>query len=371
MFLKNLSITNFRNYSDLSLDFSEGRTIIYGDNAQGKTNLLESIYVLGLTKSHRCYGDLHLMQHGQETTRLEGTFFFNGMETTLELAFNQKRKVLKVDSDPIKKVGDYVSKVNLIIFYPEDLDLVKGTPNTRRRYLNLELSQLNQQYLSVLTDFNKLLKMRNDYLKEMDLHFDRNYFSILTQYFIDKAVILYRIRSKFIGKVNETIGTIFQSISGMDGFSIRYQPKIELADYQTDTIKESLLQAFQEVQQNEERYRTTLIGPHHDDFDFVLNGISLKECGSQGQQRMAVLALKLSEIEIFKQTTGEYPILLLDDVFSELDEGKRNNLLHALPKGIQTILTTTDLTNLKEEILKTSKLVEIKQGQIVSIEEVQ
>lgn len=371
MYLKNISITNFRNYSQLSLTFPQGRTIIYGNNAQGKTNLLESIYFLGLTKSHRSYVDANLMKSGEAISRIEGTFFLNGMDTTLELAFDQQRKKLKVDANPIKRVGEYVSKVNLIIFYPEDLELIKGTPNTRRRYLNLELSQLNQQYLSVLNDFNKLLKMRNDYLKDLDCHFDQNYFTILTQYFIEKSIIIYRMRHKFIEKINQQIGSIFEKISKMKSFQLAYIPSVSFLDYDAISMETILREEFSSHSNQEFRLKTTLVGPQRDDFDFQLNGMSLKEYGSQGQQRMAVLALKLSEIEIFKQATGEYPILLLDDVFSELDEFKRNNLLDSLPKEIQTIITTTDLANLNQEILMSSKLVEIKQGTIVAMEEVQ
>lgn len=372
MHLKEISITNFRNYSQLHLNFPIGRTIIYGNNAQGKTNLLESIYVLGLTKSHRSYVDQTLMKEGEEVARIEGKFCIMDMDTTLELAFNSKRKILKVDSNQIKKVGEYVSKINIIIFYPEDLDLIKGTPSTRRRYLNLELSQLNNQYLKNLNDFTKLLQMRNDYLKNTDKRFfDENYFNVLNQYYIEKSINIYRIRKKYIDKINSIVGTIFESIADTSGFKIKYQPNFEIEDYNKDNLEKCMKEALQKESENEFRLRTTLIGPHRDDIVFYLNDKNIKEYGSQGQQRMAILALKLSEIDIFKQSTGSYPILLLDDVFSELDENKRNNLLSSLPKEIQTIITTTDLANLRPDILSSSKLVEIKDGQIVTMEEVQ
>ncbi len=372
MFLKEITLKNFRNYSDLFLSFPQGRSILYGNNAQGKTNLLESIYVLGLTKSHRSYVDQSLIAQGQDFARINGTFSINELDTNLELTLQEKKKRLKVDGDLIKKVSDYVSKVNIIIFYPEDLELMKGAPNTRRRYFNLELSQLNHTYLIVLNDYNKLLKMRNDYLKDhVGVDFDDIYYQILTRYFIDKATFLYRMRKKYIDRINEFVEEYFLKISGKEGFSIRYEPGIDIEHYSKEGIEEALVQKLEQLKEAEKKVRTTLAGPHRDDYSFYVDDMNLKEYGSQGQQRMAILALKLSEIPIFKQQTGEYPILLLDDVFSELDETKRNNLLCCLPRDIQTIITTTDLTNLDEDLLNTSKLVEIECGNVIKMKEVQ
>lgn len=370
MFLKELRLTNFRNYSDLFLTFPHGRTILYGKNAQGKTNILESIYVLGLTKSHRSNIDQSLIQQETDFTRIDGIFELGNFDTTFELTLQEKSKRLKVDGSIIKKVGDYVSKVNIIIFYPEDLELMKGSPNTRRRYFNLELSQLNSTYLNVLNDYHKLLKMRNDYLKDTIL-FDDTYYQILTRYFIEKAIFLYRMRKKFVDRINEYIGTYFFKIAGMEGLELRYEPGLAISSYTKEEIESLLYEKFHHLKEAERSSKTTLFGPHRDDYSFYLSTMNLKEYGSQGQQRMAILALKLSEIPIFKQHTSEYPVLLLDDVFSELDESKRNNLLACLPEEIQTIITTTDLTNLDSTLLKTSKLVEIESGSIISMKEVQ
>jgi len=351
MYLKNIYVSHFRNYDDFHISFQPSMNIIYGNNAQGKTNLLEAIYVLGMTKSHRSFIDNTLIQKNESTAYLKGTVVFQEQSETLELGISKTKKLLKIDHNEIKKMSDYISHMNLIIFYPEDLDLIKGGPALRRRFMNLELSQLYATYLDVLNDYNKLLKMRNDCLKQYvkGEYVDESYLSILDQYFTNKAELIYRMRKKFVDKLTQYVPEIFEDISGLTGFSLNYHTNIDLLS--KVSYQEQLLEKLKKHHETEKRLGVTLVGPHKDDLEFLLNGNHLKLYGSQGQQRMAVLALKLAEIHLFQDYKKETPILLLDDVFSELDFNKRNNLLKHINHNTQTIITTTDLKNINKKIV--------------------
>ncbi|MBP3765802.1 MAG: DNA replication/repair protein RecF [Bacilli bacterium] len=368
MYLKNIKIQNFRNYDNLSLEFEKGLNIIYGNNGQGKTNLLESLYVLGMTKSHRSYIDNKLIKDGKNSFKINGNLLINHIKSKLELSYDGKVKLLKIDNNDIKRVSDYVSLMNVIIFYPDDLNLIKGSPFERRRFLNSEVSQLSGEYLNVLNDYNKLLKMRNDYLKNKQI--DNNYLNILTDYLIDKAVIIYKMRYKFVEKLNKCINDIYKDLSNIEGFNIVYKTSFLINDFNKEALKTELKHQFEKNKIKELKNKITLIGPHRDDLEFLIKNDNIKNFGSQGQQRMAILALKLAEIEIINQYKGSYPILLLDDVFSELDRKKRGNLLKYLENDIQTIITTTDLTNISKKIRDKSKLINIENAKIKKIVEV-
>lgn len=368
MYLKNINIRNFRNYDDLSIQFEKGINIIYGSNGQGKTNLLESLYVLGMTKSHRSYIDNNLIKNDKEAFKIVGNIYVDKIKTKLEINFNDKDKTLKVDNNITKKVSDYISRMNIIIFYPDDLSLIKGSPSERRRFLNSEISQLYGEYLTVVNDYNKLLKMRNDYLKQIKL--DMNYLNILTDYLIDKAIIIYKMRYKFVKKLNERVGSIYFSLAGINDFKILYKTSIKFENYDKDYLKQVLKENFKNSYDKEKKNKITLIGPHRDELEILVGEDNIKNYGSQGQQRMAILAIKLAEIEIINNYKGTNPILLLDDVFSELDKKKKNNLLKYIDNSIQTIITTTDLNNISKKIRDNAKLIEIEQGAIKNIKEV-
>lgn len=362
MYISNLKISNFRNYSLLKLDLNQNMNIIIGNNGQGKTNLLESIYVLGLTKSHRSFIDNNLIKQNEKLCKLSCNLINNNISSKLEIVLENKNKNLKIDNNNISKNSDYISNMNIIIFYPEDLELIKGSPSSRRRFLNLELSQLNSNYLLVLNDYNKLLKMRNDYLKND--YIDQNYLNILTEYLIEKSIIIYKLRKKFIDKLNSNVEKIYFDITNLKGFNIKYKSSIDLDDLNYDVVKEKLLEKFDDLKNQELKLKTTLVGPHRDDLEFYLDDLNLKNYGSQGQQRIAIISLKLGEIDIFKKYKENTPILLLDDVFSELDEKKKNNLLKYINKDIQVIITTTDIKNINKKIIKNSKIIEINNGKI-------
>lgn len=371
MILEKINIFQFRNYEELELDFNPGINIIYGKNAQGKTNLLESIYVLALTKSHRSFIDNNLIRMGEKSCKIKGIISNSSIPTNLEILINQKQKKIKVDTDEIKRLSDYISIMNIIIFYPEDLELIKGSPGIRRRFLNLEISQMNSNYLNVYNEYSKILKMRNEYLKNVQkgMQMDHSYFDILNKYFIEKSVQIYKFRNDFIYKMNEKCSKIFKNLSGLEGFKILYKTSISFSLFDKDLIVKYLMEKMKKLESAELKLGVTLFGPHRDDIEFYINDKNIKNYGSQGQQRMAVLALKLGEIEIYREDKNKVPILLLDDVFSELDDQKKNNLLSYINEEIQTIITTTDLKNIDESILKKSKLIEIENGKIIKVQE--
>lgn len=357
MFIKKIELDNFRNYNSVTVNLHDKINIFYGENASGKTNLLECIYVLGLTKSHRSFIDNNLIKEGSDFFRLKGLLQKKDMFYQLEVN-NQKKKKIYIDNKEIKKVSDYISLMNIIIFYPEDLEIIKGSPILRRNFIDLDLSQLYSNYINILTEYNKLVKMRNERLKN-NLAISDNYLDILTDYMVDRAINIYKMRLKFINKINEFCPKIYKELTGNDNFYLTYKPCLEILD------KEEYLDIFKQNYNREVKNGKTLFGPHLDDLEFYLDGVNLKLYGSQGQQRIAIIAVKLAEIEIFKNYKNENPILLLDDVFSELDIKKRNNLLKYINNNIQTIITTTDLNSIDKKILSEAKIFEIKSGNII------
>lgn len=373
MILKQLSVKNFRNYSETNLSLNPKINIFYGQNAQGKTNLLESIYFLSFTKSHRSFIDNTLIKDGEKFLKIEGILKNKSpFETKLEISVDKDKKSIYVDGDIFRKVSDYIIKLNIIIFCPDDLDIIKGSPNIRRRYLNSEISQYDNNYLILLNNFRKIQKMRNDYLKKDFYQFDKQYFSVINDYFIKNAIQIFYIRDNFINELNKYANNIFFDLTGLEGFNIKYKNSLNLDNlnnFSNDELNEIFKEKLNKCYESELKFGISMIGPHKDDIEFYLNDFNLKNYGSQGQQRIAILTIKLAEIEILKNHNLETPILLLDDVFSELDEEKRNRLLKYISKDIQAIITTTDLSNIDEKIIKKSKLFEIENGKIKSVME--
>lgn len=368
MVIKELKLKNFRNYSDLKIKLNPHINIIYGNNAQGKTNLLESIYVLGLTKSHLLNIDSRLVKDNEDFFKVSCIVKDSKLSKKLEIIETSDSKLLKIDNEEIKKVSDYINNsLNIIIFYPEDLEIIKGSPINRRNYLNLELSQLSDNYLKILSEYNKLLKIRNDYLKKKSKgeFIDETYFQIITNYLIDKGILIYKMRKKFVDKLNENCGKIFEEITKIPGFKVKYVPNF-ISD--NLDIKEDYKNKLNKNYNKEIKLGSTLYGPHRDELEFFLGDKNLKEYGSQGQKRLAVLSMKLSEIEIFRQFKGTLPILLLDDVFSELDDIKRNNIIKYINEEIQAIITTTELKKVSK--FKSYNIYKIKDGEIIKIKEV-
>lgn len=343
--------------------------IFIGNNAQGKTNLLESITILALTKSHRVGNSPNIIKFDKKKCRINGVIKRNNIISKLEIEIDEETKKLKINNTNIKKIADYISNLNVIIFTPDDLEIIKSSPNVRRNLLNIQLSQLSRSYLNTYNQYNKLLKTRNEYLKILfnNSIADTNYLDIITDKLIEKAIIIYQKRKEYIDLINENIDFYFNEIAIEKGLKIIYQPNIELDNYDYENIRKKMKHKFKKNYLKELNYGMTIYGPHRDDFYFEFKSNDLKFYGSQGQQKLAIIAFKLAEINIFKNMCGDYPLLLLDDMFSELDITKRNKLLNLINKfEIQSIITTTDLKNIRKSNLKNACIYEVKNGEIES-----
>ena len=360
MYLKRVELKNFRNYPSLKISFNKGINIIYGNNAQGKTNLLESIYVLALTNTFRNVYDTDLIMKDRKFFNIKGILKNSKLDTTLNISYDNIKKRMILDDSEITKVSSYISVMNTILFTPDDLDIIKGPPLVRRKFLNTELSQLYSNYYILLSEYEKILKMRNDYIKSGTL--DINYYDIITSFLIEKDILIFKIRKKFIERINNYASKIFKNITGLSGFKIVYKPNLDYSEYDYD--KNKILEVFKDKYDSEYKFLSTFYGVHKDDFEFYLGDSNLKLYGSQGQMRISVLTLKLSEIEIFKKWKNSTPILLLDDVFSEIDEIKNNNLLNYLSRDLQVIITAVSLNSFNKEILSKAKVFRIESGKI-------
>ncbi len=357
---------NFRNYDKVAISFHDKLNIIVGDNAQGKTNILESIYLLALTKSYRNGMESNLIQFGKEQAKIKGTIRVDRVIKDLEIDFLPKDKKVFLNQKEIKKISDYISNLNVILFTPDDLEIIKGSPSVRRNLLNVQISQMSHVYLKTYNEYNKILKTRNEYLKLLYVNHlaDLSYLKILTDQLIEKSVLIYQKRKEYVDFINRQIGTIYEKITNFGGLQLKYEPNVLFSSFEKANIKMSLKKKFEENYQRELMQGMTLFGPHRDDFSYFLNEQDLKLFGSQGQQKLAVLAHKLAEIDIFIQYTKTKPILLLDDIFSEIDIKKQNRLLEYVKQDIQSIITTTDLKNVQRKIVKDATIFEIKNGKI-------
>ena len=363
MFLNKLNLIHFRNYKKLDIKLSPNINIFVGDNAQGKTNILESIYILAVTKSHRLGSEEHLIQFKEELAKIKGTVKKDVISHNLEVDISALNKKVFLNQTEIRKISDYITNLNVILFCPDDLEMIKGSPANRRNVFNVEISQFSKEYIQCYNEYNKLLKTRNEYLKQLQsISKDDMYFEILTSSLVDRAVFIYQARNDFLNYINQNIGDIFYHITMKKGLRVEYQPNIPLNSFDAQEIKKVLTKKLQDNYQREVLQGTTLYGPHRDDFAFFLDNNDLKIFGSQGQSRLAVITFKLSEIALFQEKTKTTPILLLDDIFSEIDRKKKNRLLRYIQNGIQTIITTTDLKDINARIIKDAKIFDVAGG---------
>lgn len=362
--INKLYLKNFRNYSDLEVEFNDKLNIIIGNNAQGKTNILEAIYFLSITKSFLSVNEKTLIFRDKEFSSVKGDIVNNGFKKKLSVLINNNEKKIEINQKVIKRHIDYLGNLRVVIFSPDDIRLLKDSPGNRRRFLNIELSQLYDKYVKLLAEFNIILKQRNEYLKVIkNGNINLDYYNILNDKYVDLSVSIYIYRYNFIEMINEYIGDKYYFISGDKGLVVRYMTDIEISD--RNTMKDILLGKLVEGKNREIMYGCTLIGPHKDNFCFYLNESNLSLYGSQGQLKMSILALKMAEIDVFKRVTGETPVLLLDDIFSELDIEKRNKLVKFLNDDVQTIMTTTDLSEIDDELVKIANVYQIENGQII------
>ena len=365
MKIKQISLLNFRNYDKENIKFNDNMNIFVGENAQGKTNVLESIVMLALTKSHRVGVSPNIIKFNKKKCSIKGTLKKNNIISKLEYKQIDDKKELFINNNKIQKNSQFIGNLNVIVFIPDDLEIIKGSPVFRRNLLNIELSQISSQYLNTYNEYNKILKTRNEYLKILfnNSIADKNYLDILTDKLIEKAVIIYQLRNNFINEINEYINNNYKDIGGIGNITINYLPNINIESYDNECLINTLKDNFDKNYYKELKNGVTLFGPHRDDFNFILDDIDLKYFGSQGQQKLSILAFKLSEISIFDKYTGYKPILLLDDILSEFDIKKRNKILKYINNlNIQSIITTTDLKNINKKYLDNSYVFNVKNG---------
>lgn len=359
MFLKKINLTNFRNYSNLELEFEKNIIIFIGNNAQGKTNILESIYALSLTKSHRCNKDLFLIKNDCLFTKIRGIIDNKNHINSYELLINKEGKRVSINNNIIKKISNYISKINVIMFCPDDLEIIKGPPSNRRTFLNIEIGQFSNSYIKLLNEYNKILKQRNEYLKKNS--FDKNYFDILTDKLIEKNIEIYEFRIEFLEKINQNITKIYKSITKKENIKIIYESCIE--KYDKKNMIYNLREKYDRVFESEIYQKMTLIGVHRDDFSIYIDNIKINNYGSQGQHRIAILCFKLAEIELYKNINIK-PIILLDDIFSELDTRKKASIIKYINNDLQVFITTTDLNNLNKKLIKNAEIYKVIKGKI-------
>lgn len=358
MKIDDLKLLNFRSYSSLYLKFNDKLNIIYGMNGVGKTNIVEAIYALSLTKSFRTNNDSLMIMKDKNVTKIEANISNNKINNYQLILQNHDKKV-KINDIKIEKISDYISNIFMILFNPDDLRIIKDSPAFRRKLLNIELSQLDRNYVLYLNGYNKILKQRNIYLKEMYINgtLSKNYLNIMTEKLVDYGKKIFEIRKKFLDKIACSISNNYLKIFGSGNLSIKY-----VSDF--NESKENLVKKYQSNLKKDLFLGKTSMGIHRDDIDFILDDMSLKECGSEGQQKNVLIAFKLSEIDIVKEIKGYYPILIFDDLSSELDKTKINNILGMFDDKVQTFITTTSIDFFNDEILNKATIIKVDNNNV-------
>lgn len=368
MKLERLQLKDYRNYVDLTLDFSHSLNIFLGENAQGKTNILESIYVLALTKSHRTSNEKDFIRWGQDFAKIKGFVERKQQHTELEIVISSKGRKTKINTLEQRKLSDYIGSLNVILFAPEDLALVKGAPQGRRKFIDMEIGQVNPHYLYQLSQYQQLLKQRNQYLKKVaeTKQLDQLFLDVLSEQLATSGSQVLFFRYQFLQKLERWAQEIHDQISHQkEQLTLEYEPSlaIQVEDSQ-EKIQQIFLTTLKENQERDLRRQTTSVGPHRDDLQFLVNEQNVQKFGSQGQQRTTALSVKLAEIELVKEEIGEYPILLLDDVMSELDDDRQMQLLTAIEGKVQTFLTTTSLEHIENKMKNKPEIFYVSQGTI-------
>lgn len=357
MYIESLELKNYRNYEYLCIEFDSGINILYGDNAQGKTNVLEAAYLCGTTKSHRGSKDKEMIRFDQEESHIRMMVNKDGVSHKIDMHLKKhKSKGIAIDGIPIKKASQLFGIINMVFFSPEDLNIIKNGPSERRRFLDLELCQLYRIYLQDLTDYNKVLNQRNKLLKDMGyspgLEDTLDIWDMQVCKYGRKIILL---RKQFIRELNEIIAGIHSNLTGgKEKIVLEYEPNVEEREFE-----ERLSQA----RERDMKLKMTSVGPHRDDFCVRVNGIDIRKYGSQGQQRTAALSLKLSEIQLVRNLIKDHPVLLLDDVLSELDSNRQNYLLQSI-QNIQTMITCTGLDEFIQNQFSINKVFQVIDGKI-------
>ncbi|MEE1243494.1 MAG: DNA replication/repair protein RecF [Frisingicoccus sp.] len=357
MIIKSLELLDYRNYENLQMDFDPGTNILYGNNAQGKTNILESIYVCATTKSHRGSRDKEMIRFGQDDAHIRMFIEKRGIEHKIDIHLKKnKTKGVAIDGLPIRKSSELMGMVNVVFFSPEDLTIIKNGPSERRHFIDMELCQLNKVYLYDISNYNKVVNQRNNLLKQSSYEASlKDTLDVWDMQLIRYGKKIIQQREKFIEQLNELIHPIHKKLSGgKENLELRYEPNVTDEDFEEQLFLH---------RDGDMKLRSTTVGPHRDDMGFYIDGINVRRFGSQGQQRTAALSLKLAEIDLVKQFIKDTPILLLDDVLSELDSFRQNYLLESI-RQIQTVVTCTGLDEFINSQFNIDKIFRVKNGSI-------
>lgn len=354
-----LHLQNFRNYSDQELHFLSGVNVLQGENGQGKTNVLEGIYYLLTGKSYRVHREQELARWGENEFHLYGDFLISQRKLRLESHYRDKKKMVKINQVPCKKLSDYVGTINVVFFSPDDLVMVKGGPAERRRFLDLHIAQLHSRHVHLLNAYNKVLHQKTALLRNSFQGIKKEQIELWNEQLVNVGSQILRNRWEYTTLLSETSKQIYQQLSsGEEKLTMEY---LALGKNNLEEALESFPKMLEEKMAMEIERQMILVGPHRDDIVFKLNQKSARLYGSQGQQRSIVLSLKLAELEVMRQEKGEYPILLLDDVLSELDTFRREYLLSFVKSLKQTIITMTSADTPAAHI---SSLFRVEKGQI-------
>lgn len=357
MIIKSLRLEDYRNYNELYIDFDSGTNILYGDNAQGKTNILEAIYLSGTTKSHRGSKDRDVINFNKDEAHIRTIVNKHDIDYKIDMHLKKnKTKGIAINGIPIKKAAELFGILNIVFFSPEDLNIIKNGPSERRRFIDIELCQLDKVYLYNLTKYNKIINQRNKLLK--DLQYNRSLLDTLSVWnlqLINYGTQIIKRRSVFIDQINDIIYSIHKKLSGdREELYLKYEPNVEIENFDSE-LERSI--------DRDIKFKTTHKGPHRDDLNFLIKDIDIRKYGSQGQQRTAALSLKLSEIELVKKIINDTPILLLDDVLSELDSNRQNYLLNSI-NDIQTLITCTGLDEFINNRFSIDKIYKVIEGEV-------
>jgi DNA replication and repair protein RecF len=370
LFLKHLSLKNYRNYERETIEFANNVNIILGENAQGKTNMMEAIYVLAMAKSHRTTNDKDLIRWDEDYAKIEGKAMKKNGALSLELIISKKGKKAKCNHIEQQRLSQYVGHLNIVMFAPEDLNLVKGSPQVRRRFIDMEIGQVSPVYIHDLSQYQKLLQQRNHYLKMLQTREqqDETILDILTEQLIPLAAKITLKRYEFLLLLEKWAAPIHREIRrGLETLQIQYRPSVDVSEkIELSRIIEAYSEKFATIKEREIQRGMTLAGPHRDDISFSVNGKDVQTFGSQGQQRTTALSVKLAEIELIFSEIGDYPILLLDDVLSELDDFRQTHLLDTIRQKVQTFVTTTSIDGIEHDIIKEAAIYKVHSGRITA-----
>lgn len=368
MYLSEIELRNFRNYENRQVEFSPGINVFIGENAQGKTNLLEAIYVLAMTRSHRTANDRELINWQAKEAMVKGTVIKQTGRVPLEVLLGTRGKRVKVNHLFQSRLSTYIGNLNVVLFAPEDLALVKGAPQERRQFMDTEFSQMSSRYLYAISQSRGLLKQRNEYLKQLKYgsQVDQVLLEVLSDQLAESGAAVMAMRFKLLKRLETWSAQLHEHISQQkEVLKLKYISQVMIDEKTAENeIAEQLQKLYHEHQSQEIKLGTTLYGPQRDDIRFLINEQDVHRFGSQGQQRTTALAVKLAEIDLMNEQTGEYPLLLLDDVLSELDDDRQTHLLTAIQDKVQTFLTTTSLSGVARQLINRPTIFQIAHGMI-------